>query len=79
MARVFFHEDRCKGCGICIKFCPRKIIVEADYFNHLGFHPATVTEMQKCTGCAVCAWMCPDVVIEVERSEKDNAKDVNER
>jgi 2-oxoglutarate ferredoxin oxidoreductase subunit delta len=42
----------------------------AKHINAMGFHPATVDEMDKCTGCAMCARICPDVVIEVEKEEK---------
>ena len=42
----------------------------ADHINAMGFHPATVVEIEKCTGCAICAMMCPNVVIEVEKEEK---------
>lgn len=68
MAKVTFREDRCKGCGLCVDACPKKIVVMAtDRINAKGFHPATVVEQDKCIGCAFCATMCPDVVIEVER------------
>lgn len=68
MAKVTFNEDRCKGCGLCVDACPKKIVtMAADRINSKGFHPATVVEMDKCIGCAFCATMCPDVVIEVER------------
>jgi len=68
MARVIFHEDRCKGCELCTVVCPKNIVVMAtDRINKKGFHPAQVIEQDKCTGCASCAKMCPDVVIEVER------------
>ena len=68
MAKVTFREDRCKGCGLCVEVCPKKIVQMAtDRINAKGFHPATVEEQDKCIGCAFCATMCPDVVIEVER------------
>ncbi|WP_333871072.1 4Fe-4S binding protein [Desulforamulus putei] len=70
MATVSFREERCKGCELCITVCPEKIIFLADHFNAMGFHPATVVEMDKCKGCAMCARMCPDVVIEVVKEEK---------
>jgi 2-oxoglutarate ferredoxin oxidoreductase subunit delta len=38
--------------------------------NEMGYHPATVEEMEKCTGCTLCALVCPDMVIEVEREGK---------
>lgn len=70
MPRVTFREDRCKGCELCKTFCPKGIIEMAGHINAMGFHPATVVDMEKCTGCAICAIMCPDMVIEVEKEEK---------
>lgn len=70
MARVTFREERCKGCGLCINVCPKQILVPAEHINNMGFHPVTVSDMDKCTGCALCARMCPDMVIEVEKEEK---------
>ena len=72
MSRVTFREDRCKGCELCVTFCPKNIIKLASHMNNMGFHPATVDieDMEKCTGCAICARMCPDVVIEVEKEVK---------
>jgi 2-oxoglutarate ferredoxin oxidoreductase subunit delta len=69
MARVTFREDRCKGCGLCIEVCPKKIVEFHEKLNIKGYHPAGVKEenMEKCIGCASCAKICPDVVITVEK------------
>ena len=68
MAKVSFRTDRCKGCGLCVTVCPKKIVaMDLDTINEKGFHPATVTDQEKCIGCAMCATMCPDCVIKVER------------
>ena len=68
MPKVIFREDRCKGCKLCIKFCPKQIIaINKDKINQKGFYSVHITEQEKCTGCAFCAIMCPDVAIEVER------------
>lgn len=66
--KVTFKEDICKGCELCTTVCPVKIIVmDRSKINAKGYHPATVTDMDKCIGCANCATICPDVVITVER------------
>ena len=68
MAKVTFSEDLCKGCGLCVSACPKKIVeLDSSRLNSKGHHPAHVTEMEKCIGCACCATMCPDCVITVEK------------
>jgi 2-oxoglutarate ferredoxin oxidoreductase subunit delta len=68
MAKVTFREERCKGCGLCIHVCPRRIIREnPEKLNIKGYYPAEITDMNKCIGCAFCATICPDCVITVEK------------
>ena len=69
MNRVTFVSDLCKGCGLCVDACPRKIIrLDTSILNKKGYHPAVMTDQEKCTACALCATMCPDVVITVEKN-----------
>ncbi len=69
MNRVSFNVDLCKGCGLCVDACPKKIIaLKADVLNKKGYHPAGITDQEKCIACAMCAAMCPDVVIKVEKN-----------
>ena len=68
MAKVTFKEELCKGCGLCVGACPKKIVkLASDKINAKGYHPATVVDSEKCIGCAFCATMCPDCVITVEK------------
>jgi 2-oxoglutarate ferredoxin oxidoreductase subunit delta len=68
MNKVTFNIDWCKGCGLCVEACPKKIItLNADVLNKKGFHPAQITDIEKCIACAFCATMCPDTVIKVEK------------
>ncbi len=67
MAKVSFREDRCKGCGLCVEVCPKKIVELKKNLNPKGYHPAGVSDMDKCIGCAFCATICPDCVIKVEK------------
>ena len=65
MTKVVFDEEKCKGCELCVQFCPRKVIVMADRINAKGYHPAVLAEEENCISCWICARMCPDAVIEV--------------
>jgi len=68
MAKVTFKKDICKGCGLCVNACPKKILeIAKDEINKKGHSPARCTDESKCIGCAFCATMCPDCVITVER------------
>lgn len=68
MAKVTFDVDRCKGCGLCVEACPKKILtMSKDKMNAKGHHPAEMTDQEACIGCAFCATMCPDCVITVEK------------
>ncbi len=68
MAKVTFLQDSCKGCGLCVEACPKKIVaLESHKINAKGFHPAGVEKMDECIGCGFCGTMCPDAVITVEK------------
>jgi len=71
-AYITIDSERCKGCGLCIFFCPQKVIGQAERFNQKGYTPATVIEEKagECTGCTACALMCPDIAIGVYRHAK---------
>ena len=68
MAKIIIDEELCKGCGLCVLACPKKLIeISADKLNKKGYNPAVVADMGSCSGCAMCATMCPDVAITVEK------------
>jgi 2-oxoglutarate ferredoxin oxidoreductase subunit delta len=68
MAKVTFAENVCKGCGLCVTACPKKIVeLDSSKLNAKGHHPAHCIDESQCIGCAFCATMCPDCAITVER------------
>ncbi|PIE32561.1 2-oxoacid:acceptor oxidoreductase [candidate division KSB3 bacterium] len=68
MPEVIFAENRCKGCGVCVSVCPKKIIkLDSDRVNIKGYYPAMINKMAECIGCGNCAKMCPDSVIIVKK------------
>lgn len=68
MAVVTINEERCKGCGLCVRACPKKIMqLSQTKLNAKGYHPAEVVDIGACIACASCARTCPDTVIQVEK------------
>ncbi len=65
--RLTFDYEKCKGCGVCVAFCPVKILyLDKSTLNKAGYNLIRVTDEEKCIGCATCGLMCPDSVITVE-------------
>lgn len=67
MPKVTFKEEMCKGCGLCVSACPKKIVKLNDKLNAKGYRTAGITDQSACIACAFCATMCPDCVITVEK------------
>lgn len=65
---ITIDPERCKGCALCIEFCPKKLIKLSDKLNMKGYFIAAFDDGAECTGCATCAVMCPEVAIEVMKT-----------
>ena len=64
---IVIDGEMCKGCELCINFCPQNVISQSDKLNAAGYLSAVFNDNGDCTGCAVCALVCPEVAIEVFR------------
>lgn len=53
----------CKGCGICVAFCPTKVL-------EMKGGKVAVASGEKCIGCLFCELRCPDFAIAVFPQEK---------
>ncbi len=54
---VFIERAWCKGCNICVAFCPQKVFTEGD-----GGVPV-LAFADRCNLCGLCELMCPDLAI----------------
>lgn len=65
--KLTFDNEACKGCELCVFFCPVKILsLNGSRTNSSGYPLISVSDMDKCIACAQCAIICPDSVIKVE-------------
>lgn len=59
-------RDWCKGCGICVAFCPTNVL-ELDHKDK-----AVAARIEKCIACKMCEWRCPDLAVEVITEDQDS-------
>lgn len=71
--KVEINANLCKGCGLCINFCPKKSLAFSKELNEKGFYPAIQIDPSVCTACGICYMMCPDAAITVYKEEKTSA------
>ena len=67
---IFIDERYCKGCGICIHFCPKHVLKLSDEVNSLGYYMPCVVDLAACSGCQQCELYCPDFAIFVVEGEE---------
>jgi len=59
----------CKGCQICIYYCPRKV------FKAGTLGKPEILNREACINCRLCVMRCPDFAIEVEPINKGEKED----
>ncbi len=68
--KVIIDREACKGCLLCIRACPVKVLEADTEVNSSGSYPAKVVFEEKCIACGNCYEVCPDVCIEVYSLEE---------
>ncbi len=61
-AEIEIIEQYCKGCNICVAFCPTNVL-EMDLFVVKTAKP------EACIACMQCELRCPDFAIKVHKIE----------
>lgn len=54
--KVVINQKWCKGCGICVAFCPTKSLELRNEKSHF-------VNPEACIECGLCELRCPDFAI----------------
>lgn len=66
--KMTVRAERCKGCGLCLTVCPKKIIIiQKEKRNEKGYFTAICKNQDECLSCAMCAEICPDCAITIKK------------
>ena len=57
------NREWCKGCSICIHFCPKKVLELDDQDKVFA------ARREDCICCELCELRCPDLAIEIETEQ----------
>ena len=60
---IVIDEKLCKGCSICIHFCPKHVLELSKEVNSYGYYMPSVVEGADCSDCQQCQLLCPDFAI----------------
>jgi len=60
--KIKIREERCKGCKICINFCPKQVLELSEKRNSKGYNIVYFKDPENCILCGICYLVCPDIV-----------------
>ena len=58
--KIIINAKWCKGCKICVEFCPKGVLSLTPQGKAVVIHP------EKCNSCKLCELFCPDFAIAIE-------------
>jgi 2-oxoglutarate ferredoxin oxidoreductase subunit delta len=63
--KIVIDREVCKGCFLCIRACPIKILEKDNCPNSSGSYPVCIGNLQGCIACGNCYAVCPDLALTV--------------
>jgi 2-oxoglutarate ferredoxin oxidoreductase subunit delta len=60
---IHIDTELCKGCRICIAFCPTSVLEDSTAINKHGYYVPEIRREEACHGCRLCELLCPEFAI----------------
>lgn len=67
MKKLSIQRKWCKGCRVCVTFCPKNVLAVGEEEKVYAKNP------EDCIFCGVCALRCPELAIEVGEELSEEA------
>jgi len=69
---IYLIPERCKGCQICIRLCPRNVLQTSEKINAKGYLIPEIAPGKEsaCTLCGFCAMVCPEFAMYIEERDE---------
>lgn len=67
MKKLMIQRKWCKGCRVCVVFCPKNVLAVD------GEEKVYAKNPEDCIYCGLCALRCPDLAIEVGEELSEDA------
>ena len=63
--QVYLIPERCKGCRLCVEFCPSDVLQESAEINAKGYNSTETVPGKEdaCVHCEFCTLVCPEFAI----------------
>ncbi len=65
LKEIAIDHNWCKGCNICVTFCPKNVLELNDRERSVAVRP------EDCILCRLCEMRCPDLAINVIEEKEE--------
>ena len=66
MVNITIDEQYCKGCELCMHYCPKQVLKKSGRRNTKGYVPPMAADPEQCSKCRTCELICPELAITLE-------------
>ena len=65
--KITIDTSRCKGCLLCVKYCPKNCLGVSDIPDAHGINVVKLIDESACISCRNCELICPESCIKVKK------------